>query len=290
MAAYLKNLKVKKVSFVQSPANLKPFVLTKAIDSASTGTSATADDGGTLHIDPQDGSTFWASKDIDVNVNSKLNKKEGDVFIMNEELKKKIQELLKKGISRDAVIQELKKTEEVPEELEKTIQFFLDLVETKTVEKTVEVEVEKKVVDEKAMEVVKDLKEKLASLEKERALDRIVTWLEKECSSYPGNVKETAEKIYKLQSVDEEAAQVMKDAIKTASDTVEKSVLFEDRGSVALDADELGALVKTVSTELEKSKDKNDKDITAIIDKAVADHPQAYREYLNNMYSRMRKA
>jgi hypothetical protein len=68
------------------------------------------------------------------------------------------------------------------------------------------------------------------NLLKERSVDSLERWIENEAPFYPGNNRETAEKVFQLEQLDKDAAQILKDGIKQASVSNSRASDFVERG------------------------------------------------------------
>ena len=265
--SFLKNLSVKKVSFVRRGANKRKFLLLKS------------------------------AEDI---INGEQTQKEA---LMQKLVKEKVQEILKSEhdhikvvalLKADKEIVDLKLTDEEFVEVENSVGFFKTLLPTIKADdekaaaakaKKEKEEAAKKAATNgdtelsdvvkqlatmtKAMETSntqnKTLAEELAKQKKEVDRRDILKWLTINCPYLPADTQKTADEILALQAVSESAAQLMKDGLQRASAALENSDAFGELGSSQdgqigpkIPGSELLHEIKKELTEVKKSGDKVD--------------------------------
>ncbi len=261
---FLKNLKVKKVSFVRRGANRRKFLLLKSEEPN----------------DQLKGGTE-----------------------MKELVKQKVVEILKsetdpkevvKLLKADKDIENLQLSDEDFQEVENSLEFMKALVPEKEPVKKEPVKKAEPAPVKKAEPngngdkgtSLEDVLQKLASatnalakssertgeLEKkiekqERVNTRrdILKWLHLECPFLPADFEKTADEILELQDVSESAAQIMKNGLQAASAALAGSDIFEESGGAGggrvsghIPGSELLKEIKDAQDEVRKSGDKVD--------------------------------
>lgn len=289
--AFLKNLQVKKVSFVRRGANRRKFLLLKS------------------------------EEDI---INSSDQQKHKEELMQNL-VKTKVMKILKSEQDPAKVIELLKTDDEIVnlelrdeefDEVRNSVEFFkaLNPFEQKKLDaenkKKREAEAMKKeetdkmktggdqlsdVVKQlstmtKAMEVSneqnKALSEKLAKQEKVIVRRDIVKWLTINCPYLPADIQKTADEILTLQDTSESAAKLMKDSLQRTSAALENSNSFDEVGNgndgqigPRIPGSELLREIKKQLTEVKKGGEKvNEPEIIrSIVAEGGRNNYMAYR-------------
>jgi len=236
--AFLKNLNVRKVSFVRRGANKRKFLLLKSME------------------EPNDGDQNKQKEEIKM---QELVKTKVMEILKSEQDPTKVVALLKS----DKEIESLKLSDEDFTEVQNSVEFLKALHSSgSNNDADKKKEEEKKAAEEKAeavrkaaengnpqlSEVVKQLAtmtkametsneqnktlaEELAKQKKDIAHRDIIKWITINCPYLPADVQKTADEILILQETSESAAQIMKDSLQRASAALENSDAFNEIGN-----------------------------------------------------------
>lgn len=265
---FLKNLRVKKVSFVRRGANRRKFLLLKSAEDVIN----------------NDGDQQKHKEEL----MQKLVKERVMEILKSEQDPTKVIELLK----ADKDIENLQLSEEDFAEVQTSVEFFKALLpekkeppvkkeEPKSKEEPVKKEGSEngsiKLEDvlaklatvteslAKSHTVQEGLAEKLEKQEHDNNRREILKWLHLECPYLPVEFNKTADEILKLQDVSKSAAQVMKDGLQAASAALSNSDVFDEVGTGGpgrpnghIPGSELLKEIKEAQAEVKKSGEKVD--------------------------------
>jgi len=265
MPAYLRDLQVKKVSFVRRGANRRVFFLAKSDDADdAAGVVNNHNSGGAIKMRPE--------------IKAKL----GEILKTERDLEKVC--ALLKG---DAA---LKATEDEITE----VRDFMSLMpppDDSALKKAQEDA--KKAADDakKAADEKQALEARLNKIEEDRHRDEIKKWVDTECPHLNMTTNDAVEKILKAEKVDNETAEALKASFKATSDALRTSVAMREIGNDGESHDPIaGNLVAEVSKsadEIRKS-DRGVKRSEAVIDAIKSIPGQRYEAYRREFNHRAR--
>jgi hypothetical protein len=281
--AYLKNLSVNKISFVNKAANKRKFVLLKSDETP------------------------------DNNM--------GDVIRMRKEIKAKLIEVMKSETAIEKIVvllkadADLKVTEAEVLEVTDFVEVAnaatcsaaeaaaakLEVDKKKKTEETEKAEKaadntkkedkdkEPNMPDTEKSELLKanqDLMTRLSKMENDQKKRDLVSWLQKECAFLPEDVNKAADTIMQLEAVSKEAAEKFKETLQKSSTAIQNSKLFSEVGvstdSLMKSEGDGFELIRKVSRSFDELK-KSDKPMT----------PDAVRHIVNgfgNEYESYRRS
>jgi hypothetical protein len=252
--AYLSNLSVKKISFVNRAANKRTFTLLKADKSLS-------------------------SDSVEVI------KATGDIVVKDDIIEKtKGSETMPEVIKAEEKSVVAAATTDVVVKVEEPV---ADAPIIKT--EVIKAEDGEKDVMEKAELLAenKKLSDRLAKIERDQRRRDTISWLKSECSFLQAEIEKTADELLKLEDISVDAASTMKDSLKKMSATVQNSPIFKESGSTTdalIRAESNGFdLIRKVSADLDTIK-KSDAGGSKKLDAAtianiIRNHSDGYEMY-----------
>lgn len=197
---YLRDLKVKKVSFVSRGANRKQFFLAK-------------------------------SADFDTSVNSNINS--GGTTTVRPEIKSKVAEILKAERNIDKVVALLKEdaTLKATDAEVTEVKEFLAMVPAPPDNSAAAAALAKAQADAKAAEEEKQkLETRLNKIEEDQHRAEVKKWVDDECTHLNMGVDEAVNQILKAEKVDKDTAETLKKSFKSTSDALKSSVVLREVG------------------------------------------------------------
>jgi hypothetical protein len=273
--AYLKNLSVNKISFVNKAANKRKFVLLKSDDS-------NADDNNM-------GDVIRMRKEV----------KDSLITVMKtEQSPEKIMEILKANVPlaiTEAEVAEVNDFVEVANAATCAATAAADAKKKKVADEAAAAEAAAKTKKEEGnsdmekaelLKANQDLMTRLSKMENDQKKRDLVSWLQKECAFLPEDVDKAADTIMQLETVSKEAAEKFKETLQKSSAAIQNSKLFNEVGvstdSLMKSEGDGFELIRKVSRSFDELK-KSDKPMT----------PDAVKNIVNgfgNEYESYRKS
>jgi vacuolar-type H+-ATPase subunit I/STV1 len=250
---YLRDLKVKKVSFVSRGANRKQFFLAK-------------------------------SADFDTSVNNNINS--GGTTTVRPEIKSKVAEILKAERNIEKVVALLKEdaTLKATDAEVTEVRDFLAMMPAPDTSALEKAQAEAK----KAEEEKQKLETRLNKIEEDQHRAEIKRWVDDECAHLNMNVDEAVNQILKAEKVDKDTAETLRKSFKSTSDALKSSVILREvgRDGEAMDplCNNLVAEVTKAAGDIRKSA-SGQKQSEIIVDaiKSVGAHRyEQYRKEFNH--------
>lgn len=273
---YLKNLCVKKVSFVRKGANKKEFFLAKSADFGEEKSSS-------------DDSKKKKEEDV---INNDGNSNSGGTTV-RPEIRTKLAGILKAERNIEKVVALLKadtaiavKDEELGE-----ISEFLAMIPPLPADNTEALK--KAEADLAAAEVEKKaLGERLTKVEQARHRDEIKKWVTEECPYLNVKVDDAVDRIVQAETAGEAVAKMLKEAFKGTSDTLRDSKLFKDQGQDNREEDTIGGniLSDVVKKVNEIKKSDGLKGSEAVIEAVKSVGGRRYEQYRTEFNKRAKQA
>lgn len=265
--AFLSELNVKKVSFVNRAANKRKFLLLKS------------DDHGDQKIE-------------------KEQEHEEESTIMKDEIRKSVRLLLKSGTSDEKIVETLKAEYKLTDPEIAEVKNSLDFARSVVTPDAAKPEVKKQDPEPEPDPEPEGIRKDLEEMRKENAAMReaiqkdtenrmkseIRKWLSDNCTHLPADSAQITEDIFKMQQTNPEGADRLKQSLKASSEAVRNSFILVEKGS-SYDASPVpmgNTILQKVRTSLEeirKSGNNVQKGSDVISDAVKSLGSAAYKQY-----------